>query len=78
MSYSVDQEPCSGCGTCVDVCPAEAIECGGGSAAIDDYLCTLCGACQAYCPQKAVLYEGKPYQPHFMPPGDGSGEMPSG
>jgi len=76
MSYSVDQELCTGCGTCIELCPAEAIESNGGVAVIDDYLCILCGACQANCPQNAVLYDGNLYQPDASSPGVGSGETP--
>ena len=78
MSYSVDQELCTGCGTCVEICPAEAIENNGGVATIDDFLCIFCGACQVNCPQNAVLYDGKPYQPDASPSDMRPGEMPPG
>lgn len=78
MSYSVDQDLCTGCGSCVEVCPAEAIEINAGAAAIDDYLCILCGACQANCPQDAMLFDGEPYQPQDSPPGTESGEIQPG
>lgn len=78
MSFSVDQELCTGCGTCVELCPAEAIETDGGVATIDDCLCIFCGACQVNCPQNAVLYDGKPYQPDALPPSVDPGEMTPG
>jgi len=78
MSYSVDQELCSGCGTCVDLCPTEAIEINGGVASIDDYLCILCSLCQVNCPQNAMLYDGKPYEPSVFPQAPGSWEMQPG
>ena len=78
MSYSVDQEACTGCGTCVEVCPAEAIETDGGVATIDESICILCGACQVSCPESAVLYDGKPCRPDIVPSDTGSWDMPAG
>lgn len=71
MSYSVDQEICTGCGTCVEACPIEAVECDGGVATIDDYLCIMCGACQQQCPQNAVMYDGRHQEPWAPLPSPG-------
>ena len=75
MSYSVDHELCTGCGSCIEVCPAQAINADAGVATIDDDLCILCGACQDNCPQNAVLYDGRPYQAPSTPPDTGPWEM---
>ncbi len=77
MSFSVDQELCNGCGTCVEVCPAGAID-NDGVATIDDFLCIYCGACQVNCAQNAVLYDGKRYEQSASPPNTLPREMPPG
>lgn len=51
--YVVNQEKCSGCGTCVDVCPAEAITIVQGKARIG-LECMDCGACPRVCPEGAI------------------------
>lgn len=48
------EELCSGCGTCSETCPVEAIELKKGKAHIDDALCTGCGLCIDACPQDAI------------------------
>jgi coenzyme F420-reducing hydrogenase delta subunit/MinD superfamily P-loop ATPase len=56
----VNEELCSGCGTCIGVCPYEAISADDRSgkvlpvARIDPALCQGCGACAAACPSKAI------------------------
>jgi len=61
MPYMVLRELCTGCGSCVEACPAEAIQCDGGVASIDEHLCILCGICQSSCSHDAVLLDGEPY-----------------
>jgi predicted Fe-Mo cluster-binding NifX family protein/ferredoxin len=51
----VDSEKCTGCGICLDVCPAGAIEV-MEKAVIDDEICTGCAACIAECPNKAINF----------------------
>jgi len=50
----VDSEKCTGCGICLDVCPAGAIEV-MEKAVIDDEICTGCAACVTECPNKAII-----------------------
>ncbi len=51
----VDKNICIGCGTCVSICPVEAISFGeDGKAQIDKTKCIRCGACQASCPVEAI------------------------
>ena len=54
---------CTGCGRCLDSCPAKAISIGpkdGKVAALTDRtLCTECGACISTCPQEARELAGK-------------------
>ena len=53
IKATVDQEKCTGCGQCVDVCPIEAIELDNGMAVISDE-CIECGACVDTCPTEAI------------------------
>lgn len=51
----VDEEACSGCGTCVSVCPFEAMSKDeDGIAQVDEALCKGCGLCAASCPERAI------------------------
>ena len=51
----VDKKKCIGCGTCVSICPVEAISFDeNGKAKIDKEKCIRCGACQASCPVEAI------------------------
>ena len=50
----VNPERCTGCGACVEVCPARAIHIAGGHAVIDEALCRLCEACISACPEMAL------------------------
>lgn len=50
----VDLTRCTGCGTCVDVCPTGAIYIVDSHAEVDEALCTLCEACISACPEDAL------------------------
>ena len=51
----VNKEKCIGCGTCVDVCPVNAITLNDeGKAQIDQEKCIKCGTCEAVCPVMAI------------------------
>jgi heterodisulfide reductase subunit A len=55
MVSSVDEEICSGCGTCVTICPFNALSKDeGGIARVTEVLCKGCGTCSASCPEKAI------------------------
>jgi uncharacterized protein (DUF362 family)/NAD-dependent dihydropyrimidine dehydrogenase PreA subunit len=49
-----DPERCTGCGTCVDQCPAGALELHDGVPAVTADLCIGCFCCQEMCPEKAI------------------------
>lgn len=51
---NVVKEKCSGCGKCVEICPAGAISMKNGKASIDLKKCAGCLACVTLCPQKAI------------------------
>jgi len=52
---NVDENLCSGCGTCVKLCPYSAIEKDEkGVAKVNEVVCKGCGLCGASCPEKAI------------------------
>ncbi len=53
MSIRVKSDICTGCETCVSVCPFGAIEMRDGKAFITE-ACTMCGACVEACQFKAI------------------------
>jgi ferredoxin len=54
MSVYIDEEMCTGCGTCVDACPEEAIQLMVMKASVDQEKCTGCGQCVDECPSGAI------------------------
>jgi heterodisulfide reductase subunit A len=56
----VDETRCSGCETCLGVCPYEAIskDASRGVARVNEALCTGCGTCAATCPSNAIQQLG--------------------
>lgn len=48
---------CVKCGTCVVVCPVEAIYDADEQYQIDSRVCVSCGACFDECPVGAIWYE---------------------
>jgi electron transfer flavoprotein alpha subunit len=53
VSVRVKSDICTGCETCVSVCPFGAIEMRDGKAFITE-VCTMCGACVEACEFKAI------------------------
>jgi Fe-S-cluster-containing hydrogenase component 2 len=54
MIIQVNQELCTGCGACVDVCSEGAIQLVDQRAVIDEAICTACGSCVDACPNEAI------------------------
>lgn len=55
----VDEDVCSGCGICEDICPYTAIEIkedekGKRKSKVNETLCNCCGVCSAACPSNAI------------------------
>lgn len=51
----VSEDLCTGCGTCVKLCPYNAIQKDErGMARVNEVLCKGCGVCSASCPEKAI------------------------
>lgn len=48
------EEDCIGCGTCVDICPFDAIELNEGKSVVNYEKCMGCGVCQTACPNGAA------------------------
>lgn len=53
MAYVIGDD-CTMCGSCMSVCPVEAIKEGDPKFEIDPNTCTDCGACAAECPMEAI------------------------
>jgi len=54
MRPKADPARCTGCGTCVAQCPAQALELVDNVAVVDKALCIGCFCCQEMCPEKAI------------------------
>jgi len=57
MPAEVDKEKCTGCETCVEECPSEAISMVKEKACIDADSCVDCGVCVDACPAEAISME---------------------
>jgi len=58
MAAKVDVKKCTGCGTCVEICPVQAIRIEKEKAVIEDD-CVECGACMYECPNGALSIPGR-------------------
>ncbi len=56
MAYRITDE-CVSCGSCAEECPANAIEEGESTFAINQEACTDCGTCAEVCPTEAIVSE---------------------
>ncbi|MFZ5595910.1 MAG: 4Fe-4S binding protein [Bacillota bacterium] len=49
-------DKCTGCGTCVKICPCNSLETVDGRARMTELsTCMFCGDCAAICPKGAVM-----------------------
>ena len=51
----INQDLCTGCGICVDMCAFGALSIKNSKAIVDEATCSLCGACVNACPKGAIL-----------------------
>ncbi|MBI5209640.1 MAG: nitroreductase family protein [Elusimicrobia bacterium] len=60
MKIAIDQDACTGCGRCVQVCNTNYLEGEDGKpkAADPPGYCVLCGHCVAVCPADAITHTG--------------------
>ena len=56
MAYKIS-DACTKCGSCVEVCPVEAISEGDTQYKIDAEACVDCGQCADQCPVDAISSE---------------------
>ena len=65
----IDPQACSGCGTCVDWCPTDAIALNDeGLAERDEHACLGCGVCARFCPEEAISLKEGLRRVFIMPP----------
>ena len=58
VDMKINQKKCISCGTCVAICPVEAISFDSkGKAVIDQKKCIHCGACASSCPVNAIDFD---------------------
>jgi len=57
MAVKIDKEKCTGCGSCVEACPVEAITLDNEKAIVDEESCIDCGSCVDECPSEAISPE---------------------
>jgi len=53
MAVKIDEGKCTGCGSCVEACPVEALKV-NDKAKVDEDTCIDCGTCVDECPEKAI------------------------
>jgi len=56
MSVIVEQEECRGCGSCIDVCPTQALVKLEVKIEIIADRCLECGECISECPNDALRF----------------------
>ena len=65
----IDQESCTGCGTCVEWCPTDAIILNENDLAQrDESACLGCGVCSRFCPEGAISLKEGLRRVFIMPP----------
>jgi len=62
MMLYMNLDACTGCGVCVEMCPAGAMCLVASKAVINTELCTVCQACIGVCPTGAIMVVTSPAQ----------------
>ena len=57
MPAKVDPDKCTGCESCIESCPSEAIAIEDGVAVVNVDNCVDCGICVDDCPAEAISME---------------------
>jgi len=55
MAVKIDNDKCTGCGACVDICSVNAIKIENDKAVVSEE-CVECGVCVNQCPNEAILF----------------------
>ena len=55
-----EQDECTGCGLCAEVCPVDAVRMEDDLPQVDLQWCIGCGVCVAQCPTGAARLEPRP------------------
>lgn len=53
-TLNLDQEQCTGCGRCIEVCPHQVLQLDTKASIRDINRCMECGACAVNCPFSAI------------------------
>jgi Pyruvate/2-oxoacid:ferredoxin oxidoreductase delta subunit len=65
----IDPDACTGCGTCLEWCPTDAIDLDDdGTARRDESACLGCGVCARFCPESAISLQEGLRKVFIMPP----------
>ncbi len=68
---TIDNETCSKCGLCFEVCPAMAISWEKGQFPVQNpvrrEICIECGQCMAVCPNESIITGDMNYESDFTP-----------
>ncbi len=65
----IDRDNCTGCGTCVEWCPTDAIVVDDQDLALrDENACFGCGVCSRFCPEEAISLQEGLRRVFIMPP----------
>jgi UDP-glucose 4-epimerase len=57
MTITVDEDKCTGCGKCVEVCPFNLRILEEGRSSVDPNRCVGCGRCVKVCSEEAILFD---------------------
>jgi len=55
VEIKIDLEKCTGCGTCVDICPVDVFEIKDEKCVVINLdECLVCQACEVQCPNNSI------------------------